>query len=269
MGFCSVIASLVLAAGWVHLGPADRVGGRMVSGGYLRGKTVLVDCRDYGAAESADVIRQLEDTWRAFKSKPFVVLGAHRGGDANAAVKRLGVTYPVYSGAAPDGRELESGRLYVFDVTGKFLYICKDARQASGVAASAIVAAANPQTPKQWAHILDYELEFLPGKALADLREYRARNPADAARYDRDWARLSQDQDAIRLERLERMAKAARDGVPRAFGAADLARAEKAYGALRGSADGAVAQEAKNCLADLKWAAAAGGAALSGKGEIR
>lgn len=260
---------LVLAATWVNLAPTNRLGGRMVSEGYLRGKTVLVDCRDYGKRECVEPAKALEEVWQSLKTKPFAVVGSHRGeSDAERIGKivgKLNLSYAVYDHADRQGEnaiEMEEGRYYVFDVTGKFLYGGKDLQQARGVAASAIMGAAYPQNPKQWRHILDYETQWLPGKAYLHLTEFREKFPAEAAAYDEKWEAYSASDEIKRLAKLEKLARAAKDYDPKVAGAKKIAPAqiEKAIGKfedLKQSEDPVVVQEAKNCLADLKWAAAA------------
>ena len=58
----AALAALVAGAPayeWDNVGPDSRLGGRMISAGYLRGKVVLLDRRDYTDPANAEAIRQL------------------------------------------------------------------------------------------------------------------------------------------------------------------------------------------------------------------
>ena len=69
----------------------------------LRGKVVLLDRRDYGDPSLKAAIEQLQTLWATYKTKPFILLGSHNGKlsakKAEEALKKLGVTYPVYNDA--------------------------------------------------------------------------------------------------------------------------------------------------------------------------
>lgn len=261
-------ASLVFAAGWVHLGPEDRIGGRMVSEGYLRGKTLMVDCRDYGRSDCKDAAKALQDVWDGLKTKPFVLLASHRGTSDKERVgkilEKLGVTYPVYAGADRQGEntiELEPGKVYIFDMTGKYLYSGTDIQRARGVAASAIMALAYPMNLKTWQHVLDYEVKWLPGKAFEHLKEFREKYPNDVGRYAEEWEKFSASEEIGRLAKLETLAHAVKDRDYDALGVKkiDPSRLDNAiekYADLKKSEDPVVVQEAKNCLAELTWMSA-------------
>lgn len=239
----------------------------MVSEGYLRGKTVLVDCRDYGQKACVGPARELEEVWASLKTKPFVALASHCGTMPSARVakivEKLGLTCSVYDHVGLEGAEvsLEAGKIYVFDATGKFLYAGTDLHQARGVATSAIMAVAYPQTVTAWRHVLDYELQYLPGKAYGRLKEFREKFPDAAEVYAEAWASLSSRAEIKKLVKLETIAHAAKDYDHGAAGTRQMS-AEKIdeivakFSSLKQSADPNVAQEAKNCLADLIWTAA-------------
>lgn len=266
-----LFADVAAAAGWVHLTPEDRIGGRMISSGYLRGKVVLVDCRDYAKAESAAVARRMQENWATFKMKPFVMLGCHTGSGPRAtverAVKSLGLTYPVYSQARSELLPVEflmEGYFYVVDATGQILYQGRNEHRASGIIASAIMAWNCAGTSKGWQRNVSYELQELPGRALNDLREFRRQFPQDAAapKFAQAYARLTANPDVVRLAKLEELTRQAKDYDPQNKAAQrldpeKLAQAIEAFAYLKQNADPFVAQEAKNCLADLTWAQAA------------
>lgn len=240
----------------------------MVSEGYLRGKTLMVDCRDYGKSDCKEAAKALQEVWEGLKTKPFVLLASHRGTAdkerVGKIIEKLGVTYPVYADADRQGEntiEFEPGKVYVFDITGKYLYSGTDIQRARGVVASAIMAMAYPMTLKAWQHVLDYEVRWLPGQALGHLREFREKFPDKASRYAEEWERFSASEEIKRLEKLETLAHAVKDRDYNALGVKkiDPARLDNAiekYSDLKKSADPIVVQEAKNCLAELTWMSA-------------
>ncbi len=282
-GLIAAFAALALAAGagayeWAGISPETRMGGRMVSPGYLRGKVVLFDVRDYADPANAEVLKRLQTLWAAYKTKPFIVLGSHRGPagreKVRATMDRLGLTYPVYAGARLDGGELaEAGdapRIYVIDSTcSRRLYTGADDRAATGVVGSAIFASRMPMGAKQWKFQLDYELENLPGQAYLRLRdlmaddktwaEMKSRFPADAKRYEAARTRMSEDDDIKRLAKLVELARLVKDrdtdsAAARKIRQEHLERVEEKYGDLKKSANPYVSQEAKNALVDILFA---------------
>lgn len=262
------------SADWSNLDPDRRIGGRMTSPGYLRGKIVVLDCRDYGVKTNFDAIRQLQTLWKTYKSKPFVVIGGHRGSQSRkrmeAIVERLGVTYPVYEGATADDIPADGseGKVYLFDSAGRRIYAGTDVRRLAGIVGAAIVNARAPGSAKQWRLLLDYEIENLPGQALLRLRDLRANAEAKAdlsaeelARYDEAFERLNERNEVKRLAKLVELAHLVKDRDPKASASQKITKAVierniAKYEALKESDDAYVAQEAKNALADLKIEAA-------------
>ena len=275
---CAVIAFAQTAFGleWRNITPETRVSGRMVSPGYLQGKVVLLDCRDYADASNADALQRLQNVWRTYASKPFVVLGCHTGQSNRAAAaklaSRLGITYPVYEGAYISGED-EDGQpparlVVVVDATAtRIVYSGKDDRQATGVCGDAIFSAKRPSGPNQWKRILDYEVKCLPGSAYLrmkdlgtsknDLKELAQKYPEDMKRYVKAFAEYKKSNEVKKLAELVAAARLLKDRDPtakntRKFTKADLARLEAKYASLKSSEDPRIAQEAKNCLYDIQ-----------------
>ena len=264
---------------WLNISPETRIGGRMISPGYLRGKVVLLDRRDYGDPKQANAIKQLQSVWATYKTKPFVLVGGHHGSSSKAkveeAIKKLGVTFPVYDDvrfikpdATPEEKEameqtwaLEKPLLTIFDSTfRKKLYYGYDERAAQGVVGSAIMAAARPMAAKQWKFLLDWEVENLPGKAYSRLKEFRSQFPKDAAKYDSFWDRARDNDDIKRLAKLVELSRCVKDRDEASASAKRvtpeiLEKAIEKYSDLKQNADPNIAQEAKNALADIKWSA--------------
>lgn len=271
-------ATSAFASEWTNLTPENRLGGRMVSAGYLRGKVVLLDCRNYGDKRNFDDIRALQQTWAAYKTKPFVIVGSHRGDQSpelmGKILDRLGVTYPVYANAGLEGvSESGSGpKIYVMDSTGTArLYGGPEVKIANGTIGNAIFSAIRPSAARQWKRLLDYEIPNLPGQAylrlkalqndkesLADLRQSF---PADLARYEEAFEAFKEDNEVKKLAKLVEIARLVKDRDADSKAGQKVTKAgidkyiEK-YESLKGNANPFISQEAKNAIADLKFAQA-------------
>ena len=290
-GLLSGVAALAIAAcafggyEWDGISPETRLGGRMVSAGYLRGKVVLLDCRDYADPAAEPALKRLQTLWTTYKTKPFIVLGSHRGKagreKVRAVMDRLGITYPVYAGAKLKGCEFaekEDGganMMYVVDSTcSRRLYAGVDDRAVAGVAGNAIFAARMPSNARQWKFLLDYEIENLPGQAYlrlkdlfssansAVLAEMRSKYPDDAQRYRKAYGKMGDDGDVRKLSKLVELARLVKDrdtdsAAAKRIRPEHLDRVEDKYEDLKKSANPYIVQEAKNALGDIMFAKAA------------
>ena len=287
VGKCFVaITAIVIAAAspaayeWENIGPSSKIGGRMISAGYLRGKVVLLDRRDYGLPENAAAIRQLQSIWVSYKTKPFVVIGSHHGESSREKVeenlKTIGVTYPVYDDvrlSKPDATEQEleimqaawgktEPSIIVVDSTlRRKLYSGRDERSAQGVIGSALMAISTPPGPKQYQFLLDWEIPNLPGRAFIRLKEYRERFPKEAAKFDAEFERMRSDNEIKRLAKLVELSRLVKDRDRSSKKSARitpeiLEKAIEKYIDLKQSDNPNVAQEAKNAIADIKWSEA-------------
>ena len=257
---------------WENVDPAHYLAGRMASAGYLRGKVVCLDYRDYGDKSGVDAMRRLEEVWQTFKMKPFVLIGSHRGTAGAEKIKRIAeglkLTFPIYKEADIVRTEEQKktdpvhiGFMYIIGGTGRILYCGTDDRRASGVIASALISMRSPTTVKQWKHYIDHDIKVLPGKAYVEIEEFRKTHPKEAAAYDEVWAKFNEDSDIRRVAKLERIAQQAKDYDFKDANAKrlNLEKVEKAIelsADLKKSENPFVAQEAKNCIADLTWTAA-------------
>ena len=123
------------------------------------------------------------------------------------------------------------------------------------------MAMRSPQTPKQWKHYIDFDIDVLPGRASLEIEEFRKTFPKEAEVYDDVWAKFNEDKDIKRVAKLERIARQAKDYDFKDANAKRLSvdKVEKAIelsADLKKSENRLVAQEAKNCIADLTWTAA-------------
>lgn len=280
MTLATAVAFSAAAAEWENVGPETRVGGRMASGGYMKGKVVLLDVRDYSQKSGAKEMAQIQNIWNAYKSKAFVAIGSHASSsskdEAAELVKKLHLSYPVYSDVRLKNEEGTSETfnygVHVFDPTGKLIFTGNDPRQASGVVGSAIFAARIPSSPKYWKCMLDYEIENLPGQAylrIRDLkanhkdalRELAAKYPEDVKRYAKTWSEYVKSSEIKQLAKLVETSRLVkdRDKTSRAakrLSAAQLESIIKQYSVLTKSENPLVVQEAKNSIAELKFAQA-------------
>ena len=271
------MATGVYAYEWDNVGPDKRLGGRMISAGYLRGKVVLLDRRDYTDPANEEVIRKLQTLWATYKSKAFIVLASQHGfaskSKMESTLKKLGVTYPVYQdarltkpGASEEDLEImkkafedERPSIVILDSTcQRKLYNGRDVHAAQGVVGSAILAASTPMAPKQYNFLLDWELNHLPGRAYIRLKEYREKFPKDAAKYASDWQSLASRDEVKKLAKLVELSRLVKDRDLASKSAQRLTpevlqNATEKYASLKQSSDPLVAQEAKNALADIKF----------------
>ena len=272
-----VAASLSLSASavdWRNLDEEHHLAGRKASKGYLRGKVVLVDRWGVNCAPCRALLPCMEEIWQSFKTKPFVLLGGHcKGwGDADGVqslVRELGLTYPIYQDAGLAALEPRFNAipfLYVVDETGKVVYRGRDERAATQAIVTALTDMESPRDAAEWKRFLDFELEYLPGKAFLRLAEFKKKFPAEAKAYAEKEKELKAIPDVKKLAELVDFARKAKD--MRRFGEKQQMRQKRyeklvkdalespKYKPLLESDNPFVVQEAKNCLADLKWTAA-------------
>ena len=280
---CCILSLLILFAGisfgaeWVNVVPESKVGGRVASCGYLKGKVVLLDVRDYSDEADQSAMKQLQNLWVAYKSKPFVLLGSHIGSgdkaEASNLVKKLHLSYSIYSNVALKNDSGENVSfacgIYIFDSTGRRIFFGKDVRQAMGVVGSAIFSACIPSSPKHWKDVLDYEIANLPGQAYLRIRDLKTNHkdvlkelavafPDDVKRYAEKWREYGDDSEIKKLAKLVETAKLVkdRDKTSRAsqrLRASALENVIRQYSALTKSENPIIAQEAKNSIAELKF----------------
>ena len=139
-----------LSKPWKGLEPENRYCGRELSEKSLDGKIVMV----YGFSETDEdsiaLLPRIERVWAAYKTKPFVVLGSHRGGKSAkvaSILKKAKVTFPVYEDAGRTKEPNTGGEypiVYVVDDTGRIVY-----RGRSDLEATEAVVTAIPEIGKR------------------------------------------------------------------------------------------------------------------------
>lgn len=259
--------ALILAAavGWSGLEPENQIGGRKLSEGYMQGKVALV-CRWESKSEAGrDALVRLQQVWQSYKSKPFVLLGSCIDGGASAKsfVEGKGITFPVYSGAGlSEGAPAYEKKpyFYLVDASGRLSYKGTDERRAEEAVVIALTNYASPPDAAYWKRLIDSEVDVLPGRAYLHMVEFRKRFPAEGAAYDERFKEFKSRSEVVKLAQLEAFSEKAKDFDPHAgkqkLGAllSKISTTMRVYEAFKGHGDPLVVQEAKNCLADLKWA---------------
>lgn len=253
---------------WKNLDEEHHLGGRVTSEGYMRGKVVLVDRWGRNCPPCRALLPRMEAVWNSFKAKPFVLLGGHCKGwgtadEVKALIEENKLTYPVYEDAGLAENEPEYKGipfLYVVDETGKVRYKGHDERLATEALVTALTDMELPKDVAMWQKYIDFELKVLPGRAFVRLEEFRKKFPKEGKKYDADYKRLKNDADVQKLAKLVKFAKQAKDfdkTNKKTMGQVTRAKIQsviKSCGPLKESTNELVAQEAKNAIADLKWA---------------
>lgn len=236
----------------------------------------MVDNCDYSAPASKTRLERMQEIWASYKTKPFVLLGndlsdlgAESGEGEDERPRKykspiVKVGYPVYNGIGLLGYSNLplTNRFWVVDAASHLLYCGEDERRATELAVIALTDERVPPTSKAYEALLAFELEELPGKALARIAEFRKHFPEKAASYDERYVELKAREAVVRLAKLEALARQVKDYNPKArkgprFNRNQVSGLINQYEDLKRDSDPKVVQEAKNCLADLKWAAAA------------
>ena len=139
-----------LSKPWKGLEPGNRYCGKELTEKSLDGKIVMVYVFSEADEDSVVLLPRIEKVWAAYKSKPFVVLGSHRGGKSakvSTLLKKAGVSFPVYEDAGRTKEPGSGGRypiVYVVDDTGRIVY-----RGRSDLEATEAVVTAIPEVGKR------------------------------------------------------------------------------------------------------------------------
>ena len=139
-----------LSKPWKGLEPENWYCGKKLTEKSLDGKIVMVYVFSESNEDSVALLPRIENLWSAYKSKPFVVLGSHRGGkSAKVAnlIRKSKVTFPVYEDAGRTKEPGTGGRypiVYVVDDSGQMIY-----RGRSDLEATEAVVTAIPNVGKR------------------------------------------------------------------------------------------------------------------------
>lgn len=205
---------LVLAAGvaalasrgaveWTGLDEANWYSGPKLTAEDLAGKVVLVDCWGVNCPPCKALLPRMEQIWKSFKDKKFVLIGSHRQGRSDEKVKELvaqnKLTYPIYERAGvkggPQSRTLPF--VYVVDWKGKITYAGDDERQATEALVEAIGSIGGPRI----------ELVSRKDKSFKKLKGMTAKMKlgTNLEKVGKDLAKLSTDKDAAKAEEASRL----------------------------------------------------------------
>ncbi len=118
------------AVAWKGLTDRNHCSGPKITEADLLGKVVLVDMWGVNCPPCLALLPKMEDVWRSFKSKPFMLIGSHcQGGQPERVaelVKANKLTYPIYYGYAglaenePQPHSIPF--MYVVNHRGKVVY---------------------------------------------------------------------------------------------------------------------------------------------------
>lgn len=266
--FVGVVGS-ASAVEWRNLDASHRIGGRVTSERYLIGKVALIYSWSSENSDSVAGLGRMKDVWAAFKTKPFVLIGSHRGdGKVSDAVKskveKLKISFPVYESAECTAAVSENMRLPLYTVVnplGNVIYNGFDDRRATEVAVIAMSEYDSPSSDVQWEQFFNYETRFLPGAACLRWQYAKKSNPKLAKKHEELYKKVYAETDVKKLVELVGISRKYKDYAPK--NSMDRKRlpgrieeALRKYDSLKNSEHPLVAREAKNSLADLKWALA-------------
>lgn len=250
LGFSFLLS--LSGAEWENLDQSNRISGRKLSSAYMTGKVVLVS-RD---ASHGD---KLQDVWKSFRSKPFVLLGTY---DKTPQ----GVTFPIYKEGNIVGAP--AGQIYVVDALGYVVYtgaVIPDAIEAVVIALTNLAA---PPDYATWKEYFQFEAKELPGKALLRLADASKDSKLKKAVFSNSEKKarqeiekfLKSDHNIARLAKLESFSSSVKDAGTskrrKKISKMQVMLEIKKYEDLKTHENPVVSREAKNCLADLQYAAA-------------
>ena len=133
-----------LSKPWKGLEPENWYCGKKLAESSFDGKIVMVYVFSESSEDSVALLPRIENLWSAYKSKPLVVLGSHRGGKSaksETLIKKAKVTFPVYEGAGRTQEPSAGGRypiVYVVDDTGHMIYRGRSDLEATEAIVTAI-----------------------------------------------------------------------------------------------------------------------------------
>ena len=133
-----------LSKPWKGLEPENWYCGKKLDESSFDGKIVMVYVFSESDEDSVALLPRIENVWSAYKTKPLVVLGSHRGGKSAKAenlIKKAKVTFPVYEGAGRTQEPSAGGRypiVYGVNDTGRMIYRGRSDLEATEAIVTAI-----------------------------------------------------------------------------------------------------------------------------------
>ena len=133
-----------LSKPWKGLEPENWYCGKKLTESALEGKIVMVYVFSESSEDSVALLPRIESVWSAYKTKPLVVIGSHRGGKSAKAenlIKKAKVTFSVYEDAGRTKEPGTGGRypiVYVIDDKGRMIYRGRSDLEATEAVVTAI-----------------------------------------------------------------------------------------------------------------------------------
>lgn len=148
----SLLCPVLLNAGmWVNLDEAHHYSGPSLTEKDLEGKVVLVDNWGVKCPPCRESLPRIQEIWKSFKNKPFVIIGSHCQGKQPEKVKELvdqnGLTYPMYErvGLAEGAPAFNAiPFIYVVNHRGRVIYSGHSDRDATEALVTAIADIGQP-----------------------------------------------------------------------------------------------------------------------------
>ena len=141
----SVSSSALAGAAWKGLSEENYYSGPKITAADLKGKVVLVDCWGVNCPPCRRLLPRMEELWRSYRNKGFVLIGSHCQGRKPEQVAELveknKLTYPIYDWAGLVDAPSSGGGipfLYVVDHRGKVVYGGHGEREATAALVNAI-----------------------------------------------------------------------------------------------------------------------------------
>lgn len=141
------------AVSWKGLDESNWYSGPKITEADLVGKVVMVDKWGVFCPPCRALLPKMQEIWKSFKGKNFILLGSHCQGRKEAEVQNLvkanKLTFPIYDWAGlAEGEPRSSGIpfLYVVDHRGKVVYSGHNHNMALEAAQAAILALDLPPT---------------------------------------------------------------------------------------------------------------------------
>ena len=141
------------AVSWKGLDESNWYSGPKITEADLAGKVVMVDKWGVSCPPCRALLPKMQEIWKSFKGKNFILLGSHCQGRKEAEVQNLvkanKLTFPIYDWAGlAEGEPRSSGIpfLYVVDHRGKVVYSGHNHNMALEAAQAAILALDLPPT---------------------------------------------------------------------------------------------------------------------------
>jgi len=133
-----------LSKPWKGLEPENWYCGKKLTESALEGKIVMVYVFSESSEDSVALLPRIESVWSAYKTKPLVVLGSHRGGKSAKVenlIKKAKLTFSVYEDAGRTKEPSAGGRypiVYVIDDKGRTIYRGRSDLEATEAVVTAI-----------------------------------------------------------------------------------------------------------------------------------